>query len=130
MEDKSTNIVKYLENCGFQVAITPDYIVFKKGAKITFDLVKKELSVLKGLIFKKQLSYNFSELVNFELVTDERYADATPFQDGHKEFTYAVKLNLKNGKKLRLFEFIDRDKDGENYLAELMDIMKRTIIEA
>lgn len=130
MEDKSTAIVRYLQERGFQVAITPDKMVFKKGTKITFDLPNKNLSILRGFIIKKNKNISFDEMMNFELNTNERYADATPFEDGHKEFLYSVKLNLKNGNKIRLFEFVDRNHDGEDFLAELMDVLQRTINKA
>ena len=125
--DKTAEIVSFLETSGFQVAITPQQIVFKKGKKLTFDLESKELYVLKNVPWKVKNTYPFSRMTNFELITTEQYADATPFQDGHKEFVHSVRLNFENGKKLRLFSFVDRNPSGNSLLTVLMDLLRRVI---
>ena len=127
IEDKTAEIVSFLESSGFQVAITPQQVVFKKGRKVTFDLENQELSVLKNVPWKVKNTYSFNSMNNFELITIEQYADATPFADGNKEFAHTVRLNFNSGKQLRLFSFVNRNPDGGKLLGVLMDMLRRII---
>ena len=126
-EDKSTEIVSFLENNGVHVAITPQQVVFQKGRKVTFDVEHQELSILKNVPWKVKNTYPFSLLRNFELITTEQFADATPFSDGNKEYIHTVRLNFKSGKIVKLFSFVDRDPDGSDKLSTLMDLLRRVI---
>ena len=128
IEDKTAEIVSFLEKNKFQVAITPHQVVFKKGRKITFDVDAQELSILKNVPWKVKKTYAFNTISNFELITVEQFADATPFSDGNKEYIRTVKMNFESGKSIRMFNFIDRDPEGEEQLGILMELLRRIIV--
>ena len=126
-ETISPEIIAFLEKNEFMVSLSPEKLIFKKGKVITFDLSIKELSITKSFPWKVNNSYPFEQLNNFEVMTTEQYADATPFHDGYKEYIHSVRLNLSTGKVIKLFNFTDRDPKGEKKLGVLVDTLRQLI---
>lgn len=127
-DNKTSEIVSFLKLNGFDVSLTPYTIVISKGRKLTFDLENRLLIITKKFPWKTNSEYSFDNMDGFELFTSEQYADATPFEDGNKEYIHTIVLNLTNKKRLRLLGFVARDMDGEKKLSALLAYLTKIIV--
>ena len=127
MEDNTEAIVSYLKKSGVEVVFSKEKIVINKGKNVTIDFQNHELVVIKKFPWKSNKKYPFSILRGIEVESDEQFADATPFQDGYREYYHSVNFKLVSGKTVNVFTIVDRNKEGHELLGEFVQLLRGQI---
>ncbi len=97
---------------------------WKFPSTVHFDSKEKLLSVSRPFFIKAQLAYN--EIKDVSISVTSQYAGTSPFEEGNKDITYRIYLELGGDKVIRLLKIKSR-KDISEDIKKLTDFVQNLI---